>query len=66
MDLMSLIVLLIFIGVLFGLIGNSNEYLIKYWTVFMFVRAQTLHGEGKLKLSKRQKKNDKAKGSFFE
>ena len=61
-----MIVLLIFLGVLFGLIGKSFQCLIKYWTVFMFVRAQTLHGEGKLKLSKRQKKNDKAKGSFFE
>jgi hypothetical protein len=32
----------------------------------MFIRAQKLAAEGKLKLSKRQKKNDKAKGNFFE
>lgn len=59
--------LLIFLGILFGLIGKYNLSLTKcVWAVFMYLRAQTLNAEGKLKLSKRQKKNDKAKGSFFE
>jgi hypothetical protein len=31
----------------------------------MFVRANQLAKEGKLKLTKRQKKNDKATGNFF-
>lgn len=64
MDATSWFLVLLFLG-LFGAIASKPQISFTD-AVYLYSRAAVMAKEGKLKLSKRQQKKDKAVGAFFD